>query len=131
MEIEAREIEEQLQQVPVPVPVHSQYNNTQGSRVLASNSQNHYHIMLYMWYVRFINTEFGIVPNTDGIRDIFFLGIRDIVLDIWKYEFLVLGTLSLIILGTMSLIPIFISGIYIQIGIDWNQFPAGKRIDYD
>ena len=30
-------------------------------------------------------TEFGIrdnVPNTDGIRDIFFFGIRDIVLDI-------------------------------------------------
>ena len=31
------------------------------------------------------STEFGIrdnVPNTDGIRDIFFFGIRDIVLDI-------------------------------------------------
>jgi hypothetical protein len=22
-------------------------------------------------------------------------------------------------------------GIYIEIGIDWNRFPAGKRIDYD
>ena len=61
----------------------------------------------------------------------FFFGIRDIVLDIWKYEFLVLGTLSLILLGTMSLIPKIFSGIYIQIRIDWNQFPAGKRIDSD
>ena len=71
----------------------------------------------------FDDTEFGIrdnVPNTDGIRDIFFC-IRDIVLDIWKYE----------LLGTMSLIPKIFSGIYIQIGIDWNQFPAGKRIDSD
>jgi len=39
----------------VPVPVHSQYNNTRGSRVLVSNSQNHYHIMLYIWYMRSIN----------------------------------------------------------------------------
>ena len=78
-----------------------------------------------------IATEFGIrdnVPNTDGF---FFFGIRDIVLDIWKYQFLVLGTLSLIVLGTMSLIPNFFSCIYIQIGIDWNQFAAGKRIDSD
>jgi hypothetical protein len=46
-----------------------------------------------------------------GIRDIFF-GIRDIVHDIGKYEFLVLGTLSLLIIGTMSLIPIKFSCYY-------------------
>jgi hypothetical protein len=42
------------------------------------------------------------------------------MLDIEKYEFLVLGIKYLIL-----------AGIYVQNGIDWNQFPAGKRIDYD
>ena len=41
----------------------------------------------------------------DGIRDIFFCGIRDIMLDIEKYEFLVLGIKYLIILEIISLIP--------------------------
>ncbi len=40
-----------------------------------------------------------------GIRDIFLCGIRDIMLDIEKYEFLVLGIKSLILLGIISLIP--------------------------
>ena len=40
-----------------------------------------------------------------GIRDIFFCGIRDIMLDIEKYEFLVLGIKYLIILEIISLIP--------------------------
>ena len=53
---------------------------------------------------------------------LFFFGIRYIVSDIGKYEFL---------LGAMYLIPKFYPCIYIQIGIDWNQFPAGKRIDSD
>ena len=46
----------------------------------------------------------------DGIRYIFFFGIRYIVLDIGKYEFSVLGA--------MYLIPKFYPCIYIQIGID-------------
>jgi hypothetical protein len=40
-----------------------------------------------------------------GIRDIFFVGIRDIMLDIEKYEFLVLGIKYLIILEIISLLP--------------------------
>ncbi len=52
-------------------------------------------------------TEFGI------IRDIFLCGIRDIMLDIEKYEFLVLGIISLIP-KKFLLLP----GIFIQIGVD-------------
>jgi len=44
-------------------------------------------------------------PTEFGIRDIFFCGIRDIMLDIEKYEFLVLGIKYLIILEIISLIP--------------------------
>ena len=44
--------------------------------------------------------------SQDSVLEIFFLcGIRDIMLDIEKYEFLVLGILSLILLGIISLIP--------------------------
>ena len=77
----------------------------------------------------------GRVSTEFGTRDIFF-GIRDIVLDIGKYEFLVLGTLSLLIIGTMSLIPKTFSCYYQAftfklelIEIDFLQ--VGKRIDYD
>ena len=70
-----------------------------------------------------------LIPTVLGT--FFFFGIRYIVLDIGKYEFSVLGTLHLIPIGTMYLIPKFYPCIYIQIGIDWNQFPAGKRIDSD
>ncbi len=48
----------------------------------------------------------------DGIRDIFLCGIRDIMLDIEKYEFLVLGIKSLILLGIISLIPKIFSCYY-------------------
>jgi len=53
------------------------------------------------------NSVLGIIKSLipDGIRDIFFCGIRDIMLDIEKYEFLVLGIKYLIILEIISLIP--------------------------
>ena len=65
----------------------------------------------------------------NSVLGTFFFGIRDIVLDIWKYEFLVLGPTNI-----RDNVPNtnFFSGIYIQIGMDWNQYPAGKkRIDSD
>ena len=54
-------------------------------------------------------TEFGIS----------LCGIRDIVLDIEKYEFLVLGIKFLILLGIISLIPpVFTRHLY----SNWNRF---------
>ena len=41
----------------------------------------------------------------NSVLGIFVFGIRDIMLDIEKYEFLVLGIKSLILLGIISLIP--------------------------
>ena len=42
--------------------------------------------------------------SQNSVLGTFFFGIRDIVLDIGKNEFLVLGTLSLLLLGTLSLL---------------------------
>ncbi len=53
--------------------------------------------------------NFGLLYTEFGIRDIFFSGIRDIMLDIEKYEFLVLGIKSLILLRIISLIPKIVS----------------------
>ena len=68
------------------------------------------------------NTQNSVLGN------FFLCDIRDIMLDIEKYEFSVLGIKYLILLGIISLIPklffLLLPGIYIQIGIDWNQFPA-------
>ena len=59
--------------------------------------------------IRSMYTEFVIrynVPDTGTVSGTFFLcGIRNIVLDIGKYELLVSGTLYLIISGIMFLIP--------------------------
>ena len=88
----------------------------------------------FLYLQHFQSRRQALLPQNSVLGTYFFFGIRDIVPDFWKYQFLVLGTLSLIILGTMSLIPKFfsvITGIYIQFGIDWNHFTAGKRIDYD
>ena len=54
------------------------------------------------------------------------------MLDIEKYAFTVVGIKSLLLIGIDN-IPntnnffLLLPGIYIQIGIDWNQFPAGKQ----
>ena len=55
-----------------------------------------------------------------GIRDNFLCGIRDIVHDIEKYEFLVLGIKSLILLGIISLIPIIFPVITRHLHSNWN-----------
>ena len=64
-------------------------------------------------------------PTQNSVLGTIFFGIRDIVLDIGKNEFIRYNV------PDTKIFFLLLPGIYSQIGIDCNQFTAGKRIDCD